>query len=269
MKKGWLKSVAVAAGLGVALTAGTAHALVDSNDKTYETVLETFTVSGCTKDNHRVDAKIGVHPSVMDLSRMNPGLLKKIQEADEKQWMKWNADKSKNPDADVPSAEQSKALSRKLIIDEFLLQAGRAYIANAPDEKAIMDKIFADAADNDPVVQNEKLDEAIRSVGYFAVELHIDRLWNAITRQLSAADFIRPEEAKPQSPPSENKDELTMAMREILASAPYYSENLKNVAGPAAEKYEQKIEDATNGISVLIWETDYRQPVRGCLNGPS
>lgn len=264
MKNIWIKSFAAAAGLGIALNAGVASALPDKNDQIYESVKKTFFTSACTKDGYRVDVNIGVHPSVMDMIRSNDSLPRIINEAVENQWVQWNTLKEKSPGIDIPPPEKDvwKSLGGKIIIDEFLLQAGHARLRSDAKLQAKSDSLQTKG------VSQEYIDGVLRYAGFELIQEEVDALWQRIVSQLTAQDFIRPADDKPATAPSsgnkDGKDGVTLDMQEIMDSAPYFSKNLVEASSAAAEIYEQKIEDATDGVSVMIWETDYRPPVKGC-----
>ena len=140
----------------------------------------------------------------------------------------------------------NNSLPRKLdtVIAEFMRQAGDAQLRINPDFRAAYDVLSAKKSDK------EWNDSFLRRAGNLVVQREVNALWQDIVGQLTVEDFIRPD-GQP-------------------AEAPYYSKAMLETAPKVAPRYQQRIEDNSNGVSVLFLYVapaqGYKnwQPVKGC-----
>lgn len=244
-----------------ALTLGTAlsaHAAADGNDAIYAPFKVMVPATACTKDNHRVNVVLGVHPSLTDLARNDPGLSGRINLAVEGALAARQAARQKDPATPALTPDERHEIQSRVIGAEFLRQAGVAQMQNPAVDAKLTEMANANAP-------QEKIDEYLMSVGEESLKNDAGELWKTIVSQLKAEDFVPPSsEIK-----SGGADGLTIVDESAIAQEMglYYSKPMIAAASVAAPVYEQKIEDSTGGISVQVMETFYQPPQPGCA-GP-
>lgn len=117
----------------------------------------------------------------------------------------------------------------------------------------------------------EEVNALFQRAGATAIYKEVVSLWNEIVAELTVNDFIRPEApSAPAAPAAPQDGTITLDMQELVGKQIYYSTDMFRVAQAVAPKYQQRIEDASHGVSVFfhhtlpVYEDVEWHPAKGC-----
>lgn len=257
--------VFTAAVLGLAMAAGTASAMPDHNDYTNDNLGAMFRAAACTKDGYRVDVNISVNPSPRDIMNNGIPLERLIQEAVDKQWIDWNEAKKTNPAAPAPAPDSWKALGTEITMGAFYQLTGYEQLRTDKNLQTRYSNLTAQKA------SEEEVNALFQRAGATAIHKEVVSLWNEIVAELTVNDFIRPEAPSVPAAPAVPQDgTITLDMQELVGKQTYFSPDMFRVAQAIAPRYQQQIEDISNGVSVFFHHTrplsddNEWHPVKGC-----